>query len=621
MKILTNKNTLIVCFFFLSKLLFSQGLVEVPLTTNKVLVQKWHEMQEAQSPQRGASVADTIKLPFLDDFSYESPYPDTALWLDKYVFINRGYPISPITIGVATFDGLNANGYPYDFNVGLGSSGQADYLTSKPINLKYPVSDSLYFSFYYQPQGRGNAPEKPDSLVLEFEAPGSNTWKHIWAKRGSTLASNDSSWKIVMIPITDTSMLKKGFQFRFRNYATLSGSWDHWNIDYVYLNKRPAGKNDTIFNNVSYVYNTSSLIKTYSSMPWNHYNSSFQKDTITVLLRDNDINPIPKNITFFRSVYDQSQTPVYSFGPSNDNVFSFTTNGYYSYKAYVPPLTLIVNNPTKYTFETRIGGSGAKDTIIHHIQTFSNYYSYDDGTAEIAFALKGTVGALLAEQYTSTITDTLRCIDIYFNPQGTNATLYTFRFKVWNDNGGKPGTAIYTSDTVTAPLYNQTGYDQFTRYYLRKPLYLNASKFYIGFQQNTDQFLGVGVDKNNNTQYQTFYNTAGTWMNSPYLGSLMMHPIFGAVAIPAGIDTYASKENSLNVYPNPANDKLFIRSNSLNPSQKIIYSVIDLFGRTILENTTTIYEYIDISTLAEGVYFIRTIDGIHVSTNKFIKVN
>ena len=50
----------------------------------------------------------------------------------------------------------------------------ADSLISKPISLinengeKLTPADSLYFSFYYQPQGNADAPESTDSLVLMF---------------------------------------------------------------------------------------------------------------------------------------------------------------------------------------------------------------------------------------------------------------------------------------------------------------------------------------------------------------------------------------------------------------------------------------------------------------------
>ena len=40
-------------------------------------------------------------VPFIDDFSYKLNIPDTLLWENKSVFINRSYGYNPITIGVA----------------------------------------------------------------------------------------------------------------------------------------------------------------------------------------------------------------------------------------------------------------------------------------------------------------------------------------------------------------------------------------------------------------------------------------------------------------------------------------------------------------------------------------
>jgi len=66
---------------------------------------------------------------------------------------------------------------------------------------------------------------------------------------------------------------------------------------------------------------------------------------------------------------------------------------------------------------------------------------------------------------------------------------------------------------------------------------------------------------------------------------------------------------------------LYINYFSANPSGKISYSIFDLYGRIILENKISKPEYIDISGIADGAYFIRIVDGIQISTNKFIKVN
>lgn len=605
--------------------LFSQGLVENPLSSNPVLVQKWSTHEE-QSVSRTASITDTINLGtkgILDDFSYEGPYPDTSLWLDDKVYINRGFAVAPVTIGAATFDGLDANGYPYDFTVSQTSTGQADYLTSKPINLSYPASDSIYFSFYYQPQGRGNAPESKDSLVLQFKI--ANGWKNVWAKSGTSLSPSDSSWTLVMVPITDPSFLIKGFQFRFKNYATLSGNLDHWSIDYVYLN-RIRSKNDTNFEDVSFVYNTPSLLKNYSVMPWNHYGVSNMKTTYATTIRNN--HTVTKNGSFFYNIYDASETQVNTtYSGGNVNIDPYITNKYLNFPAFTSPALNYtipaLTNPTHYTIESIVNSTpdfNRKNDTIRHTQEFSNYYAYDDGTAEATFGMS-TLNSMLAQRFTSTITDTLRCVDIYFNPVITNVTQYTFRLKVWSDNGGTPGTVIYTSDTVLSPFYNPTGPNQFARYYLKVPLILPASTFYVGFQQNTNQFLNIGVDKNTNTQDKIVYNVTGTWNNSPFAGSLMMHPVFGSASSFIGVNDIVKEKNSVSVYPNPANDKLYIHVFSANEAEKIAYTIIDLFGRIVLENSITPSEYIDISTISDGVYFIRTVNGEQTATIKFIKTN
>jgi hypothetical protein len=69
-------------------------------------------------------------------------------WFDNYAFWNTTYPVLPPTIGVATLDGLNEFGLPYN-NTNTSTFGDADYLTSYPINLSgLAVGDSVYLSFF-----------------------------------------------------------------------------------------------------------------------------------------------------------------------------------------------------------------------------------------------------------------------------------------------------------------------------------------------------------------------------------------------------------------------------------------------------------------------------------------
>lgn len=118
-----------------------------------------------------------LTLPFMDDFSRNDVFPATDRWQDQYAFINTDYPINPPNIGVATLDAINDKGELYPHAIPGPGIFQADMLTSQPIRLDSvfkPVArpitpaDSIYLSFFYQPQGRGNAPEAGDLLILEF---------------------------------------------------------------------------------------------------------------------------------------------------------------------------------------------------------------------------------------------------------------------------------------------------------------------------------------------------------------------------------------------------------------------------------------------------------------------
>ena len=121
------------------------------------------------------TVATTHFLPFFDDFSHSDLYPDSTKWTDNNVLVNDGFPLCPPNRNGATLDVLDANGRVYDY--AISNAFVAEYLTSARIRLDSIMepepraltpADSLYFSFYYQPQGNGNPPEAQDSLVLQF---------------------------------------------------------------------------------------------------------------------------------------------------------------------------------------------------------------------------------------------------------------------------------------------------------------------------------------------------------------------------------------------------------------------------------------------------------------------
>ena len=139
--------------------------------------------QEILTPFRGTTekapvrrgVAEARFLPFFDDFSQSTLYPDSTKWTDNNVLVNDGFPLCPPNRNGVTFDVLDANGRVYDY--AISNAFVAEYLTSARIRLDSIMepepraltpADSIYLSFYYQPQGNGNSPETQDSLVLQF---------------------------------------------------------------------------------------------------------------------------------------------------------------------------------------------------------------------------------------------------------------------------------------------------------------------------------------------------------------------------------------------------------------------------------------------------------------------
>ena len=216
-----------------------------------------------------------INLPFFDDFSYNNSIVDSNLWKKSSVFVNRTYPINPPTIGVATFDGMNEKGLARDISSNI--SEPSDTLLSKTIDMSGLTS--AYFMFYFQGKGIGDSPQLQDSLILEFLR--DSIWEQKWFSNGQDMLEFQKE----VIIIDSLHYLTNNFQFRFRNYATISGNFDHWHIDYVKINEFLNPSDTMELNDVSFVYKSPSFLKRYSEMPWTHFlnnESSELKDSIDI---------------------------------------------------------------------------------------------------------------------------------------------------------------------------------------------------------------------------------------------------------------------------------------------------------------------------------------------------
>jgi len=245
----------------------------------------------------GASL-DSALIPVDTAFQYAEIYfallGSDAKWVDNYAFQNTTFPINPPTIGVVTLDGLNEFGRPYN-NTVINPIGNADVLTSKPIDLSPYLNDSaLFISFFVQAKGLGDAPNIQDSLVLEFKNEYEDLWVNVWGINIDDVTDND--FKQYYVAIRDTNLIAgpryfyQDFQFRFRNIASLSGNNDHWNIDYIRLDRnRALVEQDTVIRDVAFLYDFPNSLSTYSMLPWSQFQAGADSFNalIEIPIRDN----------------------------------------------------------------------------------------------------------------------------------------------------------------------------------------------------------------------------------------------------------------------------------------------------------------------------------------------
>ena len=575
-----------------------------------------------------ADITDTVWLEnptYLQDSArifFASINDPSKLWVDSFAYHNYRFGLNPRSLGVVTFDGLDENGYPYLIN--SAQTNYADRLTSKPIDMSgYSASDSVYFSFLYQPEGLGDIPEQGDSLVLEFYAKELDQWFRVWSVNGDTVYP----FRAAHVNISDTKYFKKGFQFRFRNYGSLAGGLDHFHIDYVHL--RPLSFfDDTLFRDFAFVYPLNSLLNTYTSVPWDHYKeSTTNKMSDSVLIKLHNGSPDPENyqngqidVSYNGAIEGNFILQGFNLAESNINYNPRTTHTSYNdcSNGYEFDRTKSGN---QQVFEIKASASAQFPNYTFNdstsfYQKFYNFYSYDDGSAEAAFGPTGQQ-ARLAIEFNGYQPDSLIGVNIHFVPSVIDVSNKLFLLTVWDDNNGVPGAILYEDDAFfpNSPIYgNET--NLFHTYYFSDTVKVPVGeKFHIGWRQLDPERLNVGLDRNIDHSEAIRFSVDGgfTWLTSPFSGSAMIRPVFSTSLDPIlSINTLKTEETVI-LYPNPTSQYLTIGGDV--KSETIEVEIYDSFGRLIMKSNEA---QIDLSEFRNGIYFVR-IPTISDKTYKVIK--
>ena len=714
-------------YFFIILIIFSiqqiasGQMILTGLYKNETIEKAYKQVRKKQHKSTSFIYYEPVTLPFEDDFSNYTGYPDTALWIGRQAFVNQSFAVNPPTIGYVTLDALDERGKVYEH--ASTSSFGADTLLSRPIRLDslfYPqqkalgLSDSIKFCFFYQPgggegkpwEGLGNAPETTDSLILEFGYQTGNIallyyrtdsimmgdtiyigdtirshcdhniyiiaetnyypgdmvdlpcdsvttmeviWQKVWASEGMTLKTFretfNTYFRQIMILITDSIYFNKGFQFRFRNYASLEyntyagfgGNVDQWNIDYVRLKHKGDIKDikDTAINDIAIVDNPGSMLKKYTSMPWNQFKDNKSAELKSHFeLKLTNLSDSLKNTSYSYTVFDEGLNMIGNYSGGSENLEPFYRDGYQTYAPHAKPPynsnienTILFPNISSDSTELiimhifREAGSGddnQNNDTARFLQKFYNYFAYDDGIPESGCMVttpNAPYDAALAVQFTLNKPDTLQAIDIYINQTLNDASGFDFTLTVWNDNQGSPGDILYSqeiSQSANSELYG------FQRFQIDNPLVISGN-FYVGYQTSGNSFLNVGFDQNNNNYPHTFWKSTGyNWDTCFLAGSPMIRPVLGKT-LPVSIQEVNNVPLlEAKIYPNPAKDKLYIELSQNIEQENIISSIYSVTGQKIYENIYS--SEIMLSNYPPGFYILRLTDTKQkqTSTYKFL---
>jgi hypothetical protein len=565
-----------------------------------------------------------LSLPFFEDFTNYNAIPDAARWVDRSVYVNNTMAFQPISRGVATFDGLNDKGGPYD-STSATVLLYADSLTSQPIDLSINTpADSIYLSFFYQPQGNGFAPEKQDSLMLYLRN-NNGEWIKFWSDSGTSVRA----FRQVMIPVSDTVFFYNTFQFRFVNKASLNLNDDVWNVDYI---RMAAGRNinDTLVNDVATTLEPSFLLNDYTSMPYRQFlvNPGAVLSPQHYFYVKNNYS-FAQNISYGYIAREQlSNTGLFTNSLTNTNLTAFTEQQF-SFPVYPISFTApgiyskVVLEDKYYVSPVSPSDPRENDTIVKE-QVFDNYLAYDDGTAEKSYFLNlfATLPGKTAIEFDVKQPDTLRGVAIYFGrtvPLATSKFFSIFVYKSIAFGGGVDDT-LYHQDLLF-PGYIDTQ-NHFWVYRFDTPVPLAAGTFYVGTSQPANSgsdSLYFGLDVNRIGGNHLYYNVLDQWQSSSISGALMVRPLLGQGI--AGTSVGAVKPDNLewSISPNPVSSQLYIETTKRLDAYTYLFT--DMAGRTVLKGKGASGKPVDVSAVQPGIYFIRILYANQVSSSKkFIKL-
>ncbi|MGY6522901.1 MAG: T9SS type A sorting domain-containing protein [Mongoliitalea sp.] len=560
---------------------------------------------------------EALSLPFWDDFSLG--FIDSTKWINEGATASFTVGNAAPTIGVLLLDGIDERGAPYSNNP--LEQGFADRITSQVIDLSSIAEaqvNTVFLSFYWQPGGKAEMPDFNDELSLEFLNE-LGEWIDVWSQRGD-LEPNRNFFLQEVIPVTP-EFQHQTFQFRFSSRGRISGPFDSWLIDYVYLNQF-RNPNDIARRDRALTETSRRPLEKYSAIPFfeyqrrgdelwnrtsnefNNLNNLFSPMEFTIALKDQTtgeilqgintntpINPVPLAFERRRFQSNEIGTPPRLTTETDIELLTYLSTG-------DEFLFQIVNGDTiRYqTIDLRVNDTTR--TII----PIRDFFAYDDGNVDYSAGINQRSG-MLANRFEVTSPSYVKGISINFTNFAQVGRVLDLM--VWNNLNQAP---VYVQEFFLPP---SDGINEFTYFELEENVLVD-DVFFVGFTQFTNEFIHVGLDKSFDNGREIFFNVSGSWQQNTIVeGSLMIRAHLSESPV---FEEQSEAETSTQVYPNPVTSRLFIEGKADT------VQVFDPYGRLINLPQTVDGDrkILNFEGMMKGIYLLNIFQNGTVETKRIL---
>ncbi|MDN3671096.1 T9SS type A sorting domain-containing protein [Echinicola jeungdonensis] len=576
-------------------------LVQLPINRTSNIEQKSNILH-------GRIKEDAISLPFWDDF--HKGKLDTTLWLGQGAHASRSAAVNAPSLGAVIMDGSNEKGKPYSNSI--REQGIGDQLTSRPIYLdSIPDEEkaSIYLSFFWEAGGKAELPDETDRLELYF-LDSLDQWNKVWEVSGGDLSRDQFSQEIIGL---GSIYLHDHFQFRFQNAGRLSGPFDTWLIDYIYLNKNRS-EQDTQYLDRALTQPSTHFLGIYGAMPLFEFNQDPNAHAKALTNQFYNLNNRFRAMEYSVEIRDKANkeliiqindnTPFNPVPLANERRdFSSASPGPFPERAWTDPFDMESSIYLTTGDFFLIDSIAGEDTTYHtHIDFRINdtirqtipirdYFAYDNGQVDYAAGINQRSG-MLAVAYELSQPAYINALSINFTNSRQVGT--AIDLMVWQDLDDTP---LFTKEVTIQPKDSING---FIHYPLDTGIRVQDT-FHVGFAQFTNDFVHVGLDISNDSGDKIFYNIAGIWeQNEEVSGSLMLRPHLSLAPPVSGGN---GQEEGISAYPNPVIDQLYLEGN-INEVK-----IFDSFGREINTSINS-FEKGKIISFAKnhrGVYIVKAL--------------